>query len=422
MKCSINVSRRRATCGLLLATAFLCLIAVPSALAEHPVVKQAPLTCTGSVGQEQGVSVLRLWGTPREQGHAHGKLFGRQITEIVRLMFDSPLLFTDPQEYELGVRKKLLPQFELTNAEQAEITGMLSGMRETVGDEGMMLKRLGRPIDETDLVALNTLADWIPGGCSSFAAWGNMTADGGTVVGRNLDYFDLPGLKELHLIIARKAVGDDASGWVSVAWPGLIGAYTAMNERGVVVAMHDVYAAPPQARIRRRPRSLVLRSIVETTDSLNAFQVAERILLASPGTRGNNFLVATQSSKDRAAALVFEYDGNTEVTKGFSTRRPNKVADKSDAFIACTNHYRERDKAGDSCGRYRGIMGTLTSANTRVDSDQAWKIMSGAAMKGTIHSMVAFPNSGTLELRFATPEDHACNQPLKRFSIAKLFE
>jgi hypothetical protein len=428
MKLSPIVASRRAFAVSVLAAAFLFFVAVPCALAEHPAVKQTPASCTGSVSQEQGVSVLRLWGTPWEQGHAQGKLFGRQITEVLRLLFDGPLLFADPQEYELGVRKKLLPQLEWTDAEQAEITGMLSGMRETVGDEGMVLKRLGRPIDETDLIALNTLADWIPGGCSSFAAWGDMTSGGGTIVGRNLDYFDLPGLKELHLIIARRAVGEDTSGWVSVAWPGLIGAYTAMNENGVVVAMHDVDVASPQSQVpqsqlRGRPRSLVLRRIMESTDASNAIQVAERILLASPGTRGNNFLVAVPVTQGHLSAVVFEYDGNTNASKGVTIRHPSADASgQAEAFIACTNHYRKRAKSDNACRRYRGIMDTLNAPNKSIDSDEAWKIMKGAAMKGTIHSMVAFPNTGTLELRFATPEDHACNQSLKRFSIAKLLD
>ncbi len=414
---------RRATHRRFFTAAFVVIALAAAVHAGSPTTELAPPSCTGSVSQEQGVSVLRLWGTPRQQGHAHGKLFGQQITSMLRLLFDGDLLFRDPQQYEVGVRKQLLPRFELTAAEQAEITGLIAGMREAVGDEGMMLERLGRPIDESDLIALNTLADWIPGGCSSFAAWGAMTSDGGTVVGRNLDYFDLPGLKELHLVVARKVAAEDASSWVSVAWPGLIGAYTAMNEHGVVVAMHDVDVAPSQTQVRRRPRSLVLRQIVQTSDAANAIQVAERILLASPGTRGNNFMVATRASKESKTAVVFEYDGNMAATKGVTVRQAvTNAPDKVESFIACTNHYRNRAEGGDSCPRYRGIMEKLNAPDTKVDSDQAWKIMDGAAMNGTIHSMVAFPNVGALELRFATPEDHACHQPLKRFLIAKLLE
>ncbi len=422
MKSTTTRFRRRNNIAPLVLVATILFMGAVAVRAEFPVVKEAPQTCTGALSQEQGVSVLRLWGSPREQGHAQGKLFGRQIVEVMRMLFDGPMLFNDPQQYEGGVRQGLLKTFELTNAEQSEITGMLAGIRETVGDDGMTFKRLGREMDETDLIALNTLADWIPGGCSSFAAWGKMTADGGTVVGRNLDYFDLPGLKELHLIIVRQAAGEDASGWVSIAWPGLIGAYTAMNEHGVVVAMHDVDVPPTQPTSRRRPRSLVLRQIIETTDASNAIQVAEKILLSSTAARGNNFLVATAASKGNKPAVVFEYDGHTGESSGVTIRYPANVSEKTPEFIACTNHYRARAKSDDSCQRYKGISEKLGAPNDKIDSDAAWSIMKGAAVKGTIHSMVAFPNSAKLELRFATPEDHACNQPPKQFSIDKLLE
>ncbi|MCA9250786.1 MAG: hypothetical protein KDA54_06600 [Phycisphaerales bacterium] len=423
MNCAPCVVCRRAFVRRFFTFALVVSIAATTVYAGSPTTELAPPSCTGSLSQEQGVNVLRLWGTPREQGHAHGKLFGRQISAMLRLILDGDLLFNNPQKYEVGVRKQLLPSFELTDAERAEIAGMLAGMREAVGDEGLMLERLGRPIDETDLIALNTLADWIPGGCSSFAAWGAMTPDGGTVMGRNLDYLDLPGLRELHVVIARKANLEDASSWVSVAWPGLIGAYSAMNEHGVVVAMHDVYAASSMSQVRRRPRSLVLRQIVETTDAANAIQVAERILMASPGTRGNNFMVATKASKDAQAAVVFEYDGNMDMSKGVTVRQAvTNTEGKPETFIACTNHYRDRANADDSCPRYRGIMEKLNASGMTIDSDKAWTIMKGASMNDTIHSMVAFPNTGILELRFATPEENASKQPLKRFAVAKLLE
>ncbi len=404
------------------AIAFLLLVSTSATRAEFPVVKQSAPAQTGSLSQEKGVSVLRLWGTPRQQGHAQGKLFGRQIAEVLRLLFDSPMIFKDPKQYEVDIRQGLLKTFELTASEQAEITGMLAGIRETVGDDGLKFERLGRKMDETDLIAINTLADWIPGGCSSFVAWGDMTADGGTVVGRNLDYFDLPGLKELHLIIVRDVGGEDASGWISIAWPGLIGAYTAINEHGVVVAMHDVEVAPTQPTSRRRPRSLALRQIVESTDASNAIEVAKRILLACPGTRGNNFLVATPAVKGRQAAVVFEYDGNANSSNGVTVRRPESQTEKTATFIACTNHYRSRANGDNSCQRYSGIVKALSAPNTSINSEAAWKIMKEVAMGGTIHSMVALPNQGSLELKFATPQDHACTQPLKRFTIAELLD
>lgn len=396
----------------------LCALYPAPLLADEAIAVAPKPVCTGTFTQEQGVGVLRLWGTPEEQGHAHGLLMGRQIAGMTQLLFDTPQIFKDPQAYEVGVRKNLLPQFKITDSERAELKGMVRGLRESVGEQGMMLSRAGRPLDEMDLLALNTLADWIPGGCSSFTAWGSKTTDGGTVVGRNLDYFDLPGLKELHLVIARKAHSADNKGWVSVAWPGLIGAYTAMNEDGVVVAMHDVDAAPQLSMVRRRPRSLVLRDIVEAADASKAITVAKRVLHSSPGTRGNNFLVATSSAAPSARAVVFEYDGNVGAADGVTVREADGTAN----FVACTNHYRKRGKPAQKCWRYETINQSLVTNKAKIGSASAWKILESVSVDGTIHSMVAYPDSKSLELRFATPEQNATKNPVKNFSLEKLLK
>lgn len=412
----------------IIALLFAWLICAPLWADETGSVALKSSKLSGTLVQEQGVGVLRLWGTPEEQGHAHGVLMGRQITEMIRLLFDTPQIFDDPQSYETGVRKNLLPQFKVTESEWAELRGIVKGIRETVGEEGMSLSRLGRPLDALDLLALNTLADWIPGGCSSFVAWGGKSGDGGTVVGRNLDYFDLPGLKELHLMIVRKGMlvrkGDskEPGGWVSVAWPGLIGAYTAMNADGVVVAMHDVDAAPLKSMVRRRPRSLVLRDILETASASNALSVAEKTLRASPGTRGNNFLVATASSKADPCAAVFEYDGDVGTTKGVTVRDAVSSGIAKANFIACTNHYRKRVKPDWKCWRYETISQSLNSNRARIGSASAWKILESVAVDGTIHSMVAYPDSKTLELRFAAPGTNAHKHLTKHFTLANLLK
>lgn len=81
-------------------------------------------------------------------------------------------------------------------------------------------------------------------GCTSFALGDGAFEDGRVVLARNFDFeagsiFDTG--KALFLIHE-----DDAIPYASVAWPGLVGAFTGMNAQGVALVVHGARARQPR--------------------------------------------------------------------------------------------------------------------------------------------------------------------------------
>jgi hypothetical protein len=405
--------------------ALLCHVAIVAA--ETP----APPQLSGSLTTEQGVRVLRLWGTADERGYAHGRLLGERIVGFVEDVLLDPRVMPVPAAYETMVRAQILPRMQFSPTDREELAGMMRGITDQVGEASIMLERLGRPMDIHDLAALNTLADWNPSACSTFAAWGPATVDGGTIVARNLDYFNLPGIAAEQIIVAYVDSGDSKRPFVSVTWPGLIGVYTGMNADGLFVATHDAPGGKAFEASEWVPRSLMLRRVLEQVPVNGAASAARELLAASPTLRGNNFLLAWPYTEGAVPAVVFEYDGREDIEGGVTVRDADSLKNGTPKYtIACTNHYRVRGEPAP-CDRYQSMIDKLdrrlghaakknaTSAG-KIGADDAFEIIKATAVRGTIHTVIALPNAKTMEIHFATDEKNAAETPGLRFELSAL--
>ena len=397
----------------ILASGMFAVLAAPAGLlhAETSVRK-----VTGELETRQDIRVLRVWGTPYEQGYAHGYLVSDHLVGFFEDVMLDERIMPDARTYEETVRSAMLPLMAFTVDELSELQGILTGLTDKLGAEGIMLDRLHRPLDLDDLKALNTIADWNPSACSSFAAWGPASVDGEMIAARNLDYFDLPHVREQHLIIARCERDAKHKRTVSICWPGLIGAYTAMNEDGVFMAMHD---APGGKMIQGRnmtPRSLAIRQVLEAVSPENAAEKAYAMLRDDPAFRGNNFMLAAPYVNQPNPAVVFEYDGRKDKDEGVTMRTAQCEKNNTPQnTIACTNHYRLRDEVRP-CNRYQTIvdrLGQLNPPTGKVDADSAFSIIRDTAVNGTLHTAIALPNRRVLIMRFASEGRNATqNEPL----------
>ena len=337
-------------------------------------------------------------------------------------MFD-PRVLADPERYETAIVRGALEKMRIPEDRRREIEGMLAGIEASIGTKETHIDRLGRNLTVVDLVALNTLADWYRLGCSSFSAWGKMTAGGMMITGRNLDFFTIPGLAERHLIIARLHADADGKRWVSVAWPGLIGAYTAMNEDGVTISMHDAPGRRPSGAGPFLPRSFALRDAIERASGESAVADVTAVLRASPVICGNNVHVSAPYVGQRNPAAVFELDGDTGRDRGVTIRAAadNETAMPREALI-CTNHYRKR-AAPTPCDRYASLEGSLAALardGLHVDEDVARRLMRAVGRPSTIHTVIFMPNDRSFTVGLATSEQNGAEVPMVRFNLAEL--
>lgn len=155
-------------------------------------------------------------------------------------------------------------------------------------------------------------------GCSSFAVWGNASADGSLLVGRNFDFYAGDDFaKDKMVWLVRPNLGH---AFLSVSWPGMIGVVSGMNEKGLTVTINAAKSKLPW--VAKTPISLLAREIV---------QYAENIDEAVGIARSRDVFVSESllisSASDGKAILIEVGPGQFGVFE---------VA--GDALL-CTNHY-----------------------------------------------------------------------------------
>jgi len=359
----------------------------------------------GTFERVRGVGVLTLWGTPYQRGLAHGKLLARGVLEMVDTICGSNLLLSRKSDYE-RVILPIVARFRFTPEEEAELRGILDGVRSALGD-GAVLRRIGRPLRLEDLKAYNTAGDWYRQGCSTFAAWGENTKDGHVWVGRNFDFLPARAFFTHQMIVVHETFGGKKA-WASVSSPGMIGCITGINADGVFGSVHDVFLPLRPLDGEYVPRLLVLRRLMETCAARSLERQALPILRSSRQMFDNGILLAAPVTDGTTPALVFEYDGDQSKDSGVTVRRP---ADDEQRFgremIACTNHFLKRVRPGVNPLQYRyPLMGRVVAAKTKrgekVDFDVARKTMGAVRLPITVHTVIADLN--TLEFWYAAGE------------------
>jgi len=347
----------------------------------------------GLLFEVDGVRVLRVGGTPRERGQAHGELLGREIMEFLNgfLVGKRAKLF----------EKKVLPMIPLMFRWPAhireELEGMIEGVEKTLTEEERTVASLGRTLKIDDLKAFNTLGDWISLSCSTLSAWGASTVGGRTLVGRNFDFVLPEQALKAQLVIAHEP-GPGRKAFHTVSFPGNLGAITALNEDGVFVSVHDVHVLPKKPGLGYTPRLVTLRLIAERASRNDAVKTALDICRKHRSIYGNNFHGASPASKgDNPFGAVIEYDSDFQVDRGATLRTVKRPGPSG---IWNTNHYRSRAPPG-GCPRYARLtegFETLAGEGRRLDVEAMKNLIRRASVRITMHVAVADLESRTLHL------------------------
>ncbi|HEU4538972.1 MAG TPA: C45 family peptidase, partial [Polyangiaceae bacterium] len=189
---------------------------------------------------------------------------------------------------------------------QREIVGQVHAYDDPFDDVGgkfsrflsyLALHDLAQTIERSPLIA-----------CSAFAVLGPASASGGTLLGRNFDF------EAGRVFDEEKAVTvfapEHKHRFATVAWPGMNGVVTGVNERRVWVSVNA--ARSDHESGRGTPVSLLIRQVLETADDA---EHAARLLreahtrvadLYLVGDRGHAFLV--EKTPERSALRAPERD------------------------------------------------------------------------------------------------------------------
>jgi hypothetical protein len=354
-------------------------------------------------GKVEGYPFLLLRGTHRERGVAHGYLAARDILKVLDEAFLPTLQKQLPLWEKMFVGR--VDQFQWPARFEEELAGVLEGIREALPNaEDRVIKSLGREIGLKDLKAANALPDLFGQACSSFSAWGDLTPDGRTVTGRNLDYFGFP-MSPYQCLVAVDPAEKELKPTVDFLVFGFVCAGTALNSEGVFVAMHDEPGLRGERKEGWVPRAITLRLAIESASAKTATDDVAAALRAGKVRVGNNIHLSFPVVKDGPVPCVFEWDNNDK-GEGITIRRPDSAREPH--ALLCTNHYLERavhEEYKDSLKRYDTLAQAVAKhreAKTKIGADEGRAMLDSVSRTGRVvtHlSVLVWP--GTRRIAFA---------------------
>jgi hypothetical protein len=255
-------------------------------------------------------------------------------------------------------------------------------------------------VDEGQLAVANTLLELRRMGCSSLVVEPQRSATGGPLFGRN---FDFPTLGELHkfsLVLVYRP--EDHHAFVSIGFPGLVGALTGMNDAGLTLATLDVEeSADESAKFNPAgtPLAFVFRRVLEECTTVDD---AEKLLNSVTPTTWMNLSVC-----DREHGAVFE------ITPKHIARR-----NAEEGLVRCTNHFRTAGlSTGESCDRYEKLLGNFVEPKLDVEEVHA-RLNAARQDRLTLQTMVFEPRE--LRLHLALSEPPSSDKPFTQIDLKPL--
>lgn len=161
-------------------------------------------------------------------------------------------------------------------------------------------------------------------GCSSFAAWGNKSDDGSLILGRNFDFYAGDEFAKDKMVAFVKP--DKGIPFMTVTWPGMIGAVSGMNKEGLTITINAAKSKIPL--VAKTPISILTREILQyasTTDEAIAIAKKRKVFVSES--------IMVGSAKEKKAILIEVSPNNFGVYE---------VPNSNDQLL-CTNHYQSSE-------------------------------------------------------------------------------
>ncbi|MEX1192668.1 MAG: C45 family autoproteolytic acyltransferase/hydrolase [Brumimicrobium sp.] len=164
----------------------------------------------------------------------------------------------------------------------------------------------------------HALEDLAMVGCTSTALWGDETADGELLIGRNFDFYAGDEFAEEKVIAFFKP--DKGHPFMSVTWPGMLGIVSGMNYEGLTVTMNAGKSDIPLTA--KKPITILAREIIQYASTIE-----EAIEIAKQSEVFVSESLMIGSAKDKKAVLI-------EIS-------PDKmdVYEVANSKLVCSNHF-----------------------------------------------------------------------------------
>ncbi len=183
---------------------------------------------SGQLFEANGFVVPVLSGSAHEMGHQYGSLMVDHMQQAYDVLVqpgrDSGAV-TD--EVAARLTDRAMSTFSTTNREF--YLGVAAGSGWPLDNVGLLDQIMEFGVYQSKLHAF--------AGCTTIMSWADHSVDGGTYIGRNMDW--TPAFNEFAQVLTVRKPTDGSYRYANVGWPGMYGAFTALNEHGVYLDLHD---------------------------------------------------------------------------------------------------------------------------------------------------------------------------------------
>lgn len=264
---------------------------------------------------EGHLPLLRLFGTNRHMGLAHGALLSEQTKRMVNDYLDR--YFTSAEAAEKAARAA--KRFEAVIPDELE-----AEMHELARAAGVSYERV---LLGNALIDVNS-----PFFCSAFLAQTHKTKETRPILGRNLDFPSLGVADDYSMLMhVRK---HNRIPFVAVGWPGMVGVMSGMNAHGLVATVNISLTTGHRSKNPDGyPVGLLVRRILEKAKTLDeATQIlgnhapasSINLMLLDKRGRAANVELSPVVSRYRYAENGFLMATNTFITETFTNHEEDE--------------------------------------------------------------------------------------------------
>lgn len=294
-----------------------------------------------------------LAGTHREMGHQYGALMKDAMQQaydvVIQPQMDSGVLDdTAAKKWT----ERALSTFSTRNKEF--YAGMAKGS--------------GWPIDKIGMLdQVNEQGEYQSklhsfAGCTSIFSWGSSSADDSMYIGRNMDWS--AAFNEFPQTLAVLNPSDGSYAYANLGWPGMINIFTALNEHGAYMDLHDgTSMGSAVVYLDRAPFVQTLSDIMAECETRDA------VIRRLNSTRASFGLILSLADEEAAASMECAgWDNRVRLPDGDSMVVVNTFLDPNWGIG-------KRDTVSHSLERYSNMTARLAENHGAIDSAKVRDLM-----------------------------------------------
>ncbi len=348
------------------------------------------------VGQREGLTVIYLKGSPFEIGYADGVLMQDKMHTLENGFLEMIRGYV-PQHWFMEVlknyviyRNRHLSDFVPVDY-RMEIYATTLGCPDIHPEEGNFYNRLLNYHAAHDVSYMMIDNPFIAAraGCTAFGAWGNATANGHLITGRNFDW-------EAAEVFSRDRVvemvePDGKIPFISVSWAGMAGVVSGMNRAGISVTLNGAPSKLPNTTAT--PVAIVAREILEQAHNLDeALKIMRdaKVFVSTiwlVGSRANGKFVVVE--KTPTATNVREAGGDSIVCPNHFETPGLKDDPRNTNYMSEATSVSRETRLKELLQQADGKINPALSVEFLRDRDLPGGIFAGDGNRATLNAFIA---------------------------------